>query len=124
MVIERWNSSRYKGNGRLSKVEFKKITYFGINMKHLTVEIQVGVNERENWHLGASLESREKELMYGEKQCDGLENQKWIFIKKKILLRNLTHYPRRIFLSKTAYEVFSIIIIHAPVFLTTHVYIE
>lgn len=48
--------------------------------KHLTVETQVGVNERENWHLGASLESRERTDLQGEKQGDGPEKQKWISI--------------------------------------------
>lgn len=28
--------------------------------KHLTVKIQVGVNKGENWHLGESLESRDR----------------------------------------------------------------
>lgn len=48
---------------------FFEKAYLGINMKrHLTVGIQVGVNERENWHLGASLESKERTDLYREKK--------------------------------------------------------
>ena len=48
---------------------FFEKAYLGINMnRHLTVGIQVGVNERGNWHLGASLESKERTDLYREKK--------------------------------------------------------
>lgn len=69
--------------GEFSKAELKKI-YFGIDMKkHLIVEIQVGVNEGENWHLVASLETeKEKELIYRGKTVWWAWKQKWISVKE------------------------------------------
>lgn len=53
--------------------------------KHLTVEIQVGVNERENRHLGASLESRKRERtdLQGKNSVMGLKSKNEFLYKLK-----------------------------------------